>query len=281
MGAAQVQGNKEIETRRFPAPQLNHIQIGLYADITVDAEAEEGLVITTDSNLFELIDTEVVDGILKLQQKKWIAPSQRIKIRIGAPKLTQVEQGTNDVVKVINLSQTSFSAMALNGTILLIGKIQNLGIGAENGTVDASKAAAKEVFLNIWGPGKALVNATDLLNAKLSNEATVSLITKPKKIRGNVRKVLGKNKPMDKKEIRFITFKIKNNSRNRHNFYVIGPKPDGKNFSYGFPMMPGSTRKEKWTIGTRVYKVSPWGLKKLLVKIDAKDENTTLPLFSQ
>lgn len=276
---SQIKGNKEVETRYFPAVNLTDIQIGLYANITIDMSLNEGITISADSNLFEYIDTEVVDGSLKLNQLKWISPSQRMEILIGAPKLTRVEQQTNDVLNVIHLNLPNFNVMALNGTIVLEGEVQNLAIGAANGTVDARKIMVKEVFLNIWGPGKAQVNVTDLLDAKLSNDASLELVTKPKKIKGDVRKVLAKTKHTNTEETRYISFKIKNNSLNRNNFYVIGPKPDGKKFSYGFPMMPGKTRKEKWTIGTKIYKVSSLGLKKLLVKIEAKDENTTLRLF--
>ncbi len=278
-GLAQIKGNKKIETRHFSATDLNQVQVGLYATIVIDPSLEEGITITADSNLFENIDTEVVDGTLKLDQKEWISPSKRILIQIGAPKIQRVEQGTNAELKVINLHCTNFNAMALNGTIILNGEVQILGVGAESGTVDASKIVAKEVFLNIWGPGEALINATDLLDAQLSNKAKVSLFSKPKKTTGDVRKIHRKNTGTKKKETRYISFKIKNNSLNRNNFYVIGPKPDGKKFNYGFPMMPGKTRKEKWTIGTRIYMVSSLGLKNLLVKIEAKDANTTLPLF--
>lgn len=77
----------------------------------------------------------------------------------------------------------------------------------------------------------------------------------------------------------FIKFKIKNNSFNRNHFVVIGPKSNGKMFSYGFPMMPQAERKENWTTGTKVYKVNKLGLRKLLIIIKPEDENKTIKLF--
>lgn len=77
----------------------------------------------------------------------------------------------------------------------------------------------------------------------------------------------------------FINFKIKNNSANRNHFYVVGPKPNGKKFSYGFPMMPFAKRKEYWTTGTKVYKVNRLGFRKLLITIKAEDENEIVKLF--
>jgi len=80
-------------------------------------------------------------------------------------------------------------------------------------------------------------------------------------------------------EVRYIKFKIKNNSFNRNHFYVVGPKPNGGKFSYGFPMMPGQIRKETWTTGTKIYKTTKLGLRKLLVTIKADDENQVVKLF--
>lgn len=82
-----------------------------------------------------------------------------------------------------------------------------------------------------------------------------------------------------KEKPEFINFIIKNNSFNRNHFYVVGPKPNGRKFSYGFPMMPFFKRKEYWTTGTKVYKVNRLGLRKLLITIKPEDENTVVKLF--
>ena len=280
MGMAQIAGDKNIETRRYRAPRLTNIEIALYADITIDQSSiTEEMVITTDSNLFEYIDKEVVDGRLTLDQKAWIQPSRKIKIVIGAPHLKRVQQSTNDTVMISNLDTENFSALALNGTVVLNGALKTLRIGAENGTVEARNVRVNDVYLNIWGWGKAIVNVSDYLESKLSKEARLQLISQPKKIKGNIGTALDDNLRSKDQRVKYISFKIKNNSFNRNNFYVIGPKPDGSKFSYGFPMMPGMTRKEKWTTGTKIYRVNSLGLRKLLITIQENDENKIVPLF--
>ena len=49
---AQVKGNKTIETRTFEIEDVTQIKINLYAKITIDQSAKEGMTITTDNNLF-------------------------------------------------------------------------------------------------------------------------------------------------------------------------------------------------------------------------------------
>ena len=79
-GLAQVKGNKNIVTKTMQLDGLTHLEMGLYANVTIDQNARAQMTITADSNLQALIDTEVVDGKLKLSQLEWIQPSQRIKI---------------------------------------------------------------------------------------------------------------------------------------------------------------------------------------------------------
>ena len=277
---AQVKGNKEITAKSFETESIVDIEVNIYGDIIIDMAQSNGISITTDSNLFKHIDTEVVDGKLKLDQKKWIQPSQRPKIRIGAPDLKRVQLSTNDQITVLNINGERINAMALNGTIILEGKSKTLSVGAENGTVDARNLKTSEVFINIWGFGKAQFDTADLLEVQLSDEAVLEYNTRPEKIKGDLSKLNSSNKKAYSEEVRYINFKIKNNSGNRHNFYVIGPKPDGRKFSYGFPMMPGAVRKENWTTGTRVYKVSGLGMKKLLLTITGDAEDRTVDLFN-
>ena len=71
MSMAQIKGNKRIVTKTFSVEGLVTIRINLYAQITIDQSLEEGLQITTDSNLFEQIAKSVEDGVLHLDQIQW------------------------------------------------------------------------------------------------------------------------------------------------------------------------------------------------------------------
>jgi len=279
-GLAQVKGNKEIVTKTIQIEGLTDLEMGLYANVIIDQNAESQMVITTDSNLQDLIDTEVVDGKLKLSQLEWIQPSQRIKVTIGAPTLKRLEVGINETVLLKNVDCDNIALMALNGKIIVSGTANSAGIGAENGMIDASNLNLKKAFVNIWGKGKAIVNATDLVESKLDKYARLEFVKEPLKVKGDVHKVSSTKKEAFAKA-QYIDIKIKNNSWNRAQFVVKGPKADGSYFGYGFPMMPGAIKKERWTVGTKVYKVKKLGLKKLLVTITEKDKGRTIKLFEE
>lgn len=284
-GLAQIKGNKIIETRNFVTMNLQHIKINLYAKVTIDQSAKEGMSITTDSNLFDFIQTNVENGVLELNQKEWISASKDIIITIGAPYLKRVESGTHDETKIINLNNELLKVNAPIGNISIQGQTKELRLGAELAIIDASKLIAKNAYINLWSYGKVTVNVSDTLWADVSNDGQVIYMNTPNKIQKKTKKggrlyAFNKASKTKNKKAEYINFQIKNNSSNRNHFYVVGPKPDGSKFSYGFPMMPNSKRNENWTVGTKVYKVGNLGFKKLLITITKANQNQIVDLFN-
>ena len=283
---AQIKGNKTIETRTFNIENVNNIKINFYADVTIDASLKEGLTITTDENLFDYIQKNVVDNTLYLDQKEWISSSKKTKIIIGAPNLKRVETGTHDITKIINVNSEALQIMSPIGKVFIEGKTKQLNLGVELASVDASKLIAENAYVNIWGRGTASINVLNEVDGKVSKSGTLNYVNTPAS--NTVKKQKDKHDVEDvsdvkeiNEEVKYINFKIKNNSINRNNFYVVGPKPDGSKFSYGFPMMPLSKRQETWTTGTKIYKVNRIGLRKLLVTITAENENQIVKLFQK
>ncbi|MFY9242233.1 MAG: DUF2807 domain-containing protein [Polaribacter sp.] len=276
---AQVKGNKNIESRTFSVENLEDIKINLYAKIIIDYTAEEKMTIITDSNLFDKIDTEIVDGKLNLNQLEWIESSQKVIIKIGAPNLKRIETGTHETLQIVNVNSESLNIMAIVGKVVVSGKVDQLNIGAEIGEIDASNLIAENARVNIWGRGKVIINVENEVDSILKNDGKLVLTNEPLILKGDTKKAVTDSKNEWNSNIAWINFKIKNNSWNRNQFFVIGPKKDGSKFSYGFPMMPGYTRKENWSVGTKVYKVNSLGLRELLVEIKQEDKDKTLKLF--
>lgn len=280
---AQIKGNRVIETRNFPVEGLTNLAVNLYAKIEIDCEGPSTMEITADQNLFEYIDTEMVEGKIGLNQKEWIQPSQAIKIKIGAPALKRLEQGTHETTIVNNLNREKFQAMALVGTIRLNGKVESLNASGEVGTVDAKDLEIEEANVNLWSWGTIELANPARIEGTVKESGSVIYSGNPTtKIKlqqeGSLRN-RDNTSPEPLAKTRYIDFKLKNNSSNRIDAYVKGPKPDGKYFSYGFPMRSGQIRKERWTIGTKVYRTTALGTKKLLIEIKEGDEGETVNLY--
>ncbi|AXT55312.1 hypothetical protein D1815_05905 [Aquimarina sp. AD1] len=275
----QIKGNKKIETKTFNVENIESIKINFYAQVIIDNSKKETLIITTDTNLFEYIDKEVVGGTLYLNQKEWIQPSKNVKIIIGAPNIKKVESGTHDSTKIINLDNDYIQVVAPIGKIVLEGKTKELRIAAEVASIDASNLTAENARIDIWSWGSANVRVLNEIDAKLSKNAKLDILNTPKKIKGDAKKNRNRNNKTKNNLTEYIKFKIKNNSLSRNHFLVIGPKLDGSKFSYGFPMMPQAIRKENWTTGTKVYKVNKLGKRKLLITIKKEDKDKIVTLF--
>jgi len=282
-GIAQIKGNKNAETRTFPFDNVNTIKIDLYAKVTIDNSAKEGLEITAESNLFDYIDTEIVDGTIHFSQLEWIEPTQDIIIKIGAPYLNRVVHDTHDTTMITNVKNDELRVNANIGKVIIDGTTNILRLGSEIGHIDAINLRANKVYVNLWDSGTMTINPVSYLWADVSNDGELLYKQLPEdnkiktKADGKVIPLTGYKMPND--DIKWISFKIKNNSDNRNHFIVRGPKADGRFFGYGFPMMPNAKRKEKWSVGTKIYKQTRLGFKKLLVVITSEDEGKVVNLF--
>ncbi len=276
---AQVKGNGEVISKAFDIIPINKFELNMYADVILDASMSSKVIINAESNLIDKIDFEVVNGVLNLQQKEWIQSTRPIQITIGVPSLKNVEVGSNETLRVVNLNQDQLALTALIGKIEAEGSVGVLNLNAERGIVDASELEAKTVQLNIWNAGKVVINATEEVRGDVDKNAKIKFVKEPKIVASNIKKLYEKKGRSLFRNAEYISFKIKNNSWNRNQFAVKGPKVDGTFFGYGFPMMPGAVKKERWTVGTKVYKVNKLGVKKLLVEIKKENEGQVINLF--
>jgi hypothetical protein len=275
IGFAQIKGNKNIVTKTFDLDKIEVVKINLYAKVTIDCNLENKITIKTDENLLKHIDKNVKNGILSLNQLKWIRASQKIEITIGAPFLKEIETGTHEITVLENFKNKSLKIIAKIGNIKVSGKTENLIIYAKNGTVNAANLKTENAFVNITGDSKTNIFVLNELETKLSENARLKLLNTPKKIIGN----LNNKKSFANTDLKWINITLKNNSWNRHKLVVVGPKKDGSTFSYGFAMMPKTTKKERWTVGSKIYKSTSLGAKKLLATVTKENENNLIKLF--
>lgn len=274
---AQIKGNGQIITQNYPLEDLSTISIQMYAKVTIDPSAKEGMTITADSNLQALIGKEIAAGTLTLDQVEWIQPSQDIIISIGAPELKEVIHGTHDKTSVINLDQSRIDVTANVGEVVLSGKVEQLYINSKLAAVNAADLIAQNAEVVISGRGTVNVNVQQTLNTDLDKNAELKLVNEPATITGNYKPSVNTRKTNP--NLSYVSFTLKNNSWNRNNFYVVGPNPDGSSFSYGFPIMPGAKRAERWSVGTKVYLDKRLGKRELLYTVIAADEGAVVKLF--
>jgi len=252
---------------------IEHIDIEMYADIIIDCK-KRGIQVKAESNIIDLININITDGQLTIDQKKWIQPSEAIEILIGAPDLESVHQGTHDQATILNVQSDTLILEAELGQLNVFGQTDYLEVSSDHGIVKADGLVTKNARLKIRDDGKIIANVLDEAFCRINPDGQLTFTNRPSICEGC--------DPFTPKEIvdtKWIDLKIKNNTWGRKHLEVVGPKPNGRKFGYGFPMMPGQVKKERWTVGTKIYRKSAIGKRVLLVTLTAENENTTVKLF--
>ena len=278
---AQIKGDKNIVSSTFPIQNLQEIEINLTGEIVIDMAGAEEITITTDKNLLPFIGRDIKNGKMNLTQLEWISSSQGHQITIGAPALQKLISDAHSDVYVNNMSVEDFTVEANVGTVYLNGTAANVRIVNNVATVNASGLVAQNGDINITNWGSVTANVVKELSLLVDKNGKVDLVNTPLSVNGKPGDLMtGLEERVVDESIQFINFKIKNNSWNRNKFVVVGPKPDGTSFSYGFALWPRQSRSERWTVGTKIYKKNSLGARDLLVTIQPEDENQVVNLFN-
>lgn len=278
---AQINGNGHKVTKTFPAENLRKLEVNLSANIIIDPSAEPGITITTDENVMDYINVKVKQGYLDLTQLEWIEPKGVHEIVIGAPLLQTLICDAHSNIEVKNLDAERFRINAKVGQINLSGKVDYFDVKVKLATLKAEglEVSTADVEISKWG--KVSLGNVNALRTDINESGSLTVKGEPAELSGDAKEALARGeRPVDP-SIKYIDFKLKNNSLKRGQYFVQGPKKDGSYFGYGFPMNPGQVRAERWTTGTKVYKVSRLGFRSLLLTIEASDEGEVVPLYGK
>ena len=269
--SAQIKGNGILKSRSQNVPNLKSIDVQFNANIVLDYNQEEVIKIQADENILEYIGVKFENGNLLLDQIKWINPSQQPTITIGSPNLKSVFQGTHSTTTIKNVKGAQLTLKGNVGRIIAEGQIDELLIKTGKAKVDVKKLSIGTVRIDKDCKSSIQLNKFENLDKVVSSEARIQYFDSSRKPKTN-------NNINTIAKVKYIQFKIKNNSIRRNSYYVKGPNGRGGNFSYGFSLFPYGTKSEKWSIGTNVFKESRSGKLTELVTIVAEDEGQVIDL---
>jgi len=278
---AQIYGNGNATEFSRTVDGLTTIDIQFNADITLDYSAEEVLSIEIDENIKDLVGIDFVNGKLTLDQVKWIEPKSLPKIRIGTPNLLRVFQGTHSSTEIVHVNSSNLRLEGNVGKIKASGKVELLKINVSGTDLDLENLEIGTAKIDILEGSKLQFGKVDKIETPYEDDERIKLKQEPKeyivrnpKVRKNKRPIFEPNP-----DLRYIPFKVRNNSFTRKHFVVVGPKKNGNTFSYGFSMFPKTNKSEKWSVGTLIYQEKRNGERKLLVTIKEEDEGKVISLF--
>ena len=175
-----VRGNGKVTTENRPVANFTKVEAdGAFTINWIPGPAS--LRITTDSNLFEYIRTDVSNDRLRIEWIKPLKGTRGIKVEVASPSLTRVTLNGAVRLTASNLSGPEFYLDANGATKAMLTGNVNAMSGELNGAskLEAESLVTRAMELSISGAGKAEVNATEVLKVSISGAGKVTYAGNP------------------------------------------------------------------------------------------------------
>jgi hypothetical protein len=282
--AAQVNGNKQLQTKIFELARFTQLTIETPAEVFIDASAATSrLEITTDENIFSHLQPQSANGNITIEPDTWIEPSE-LRIKVYTPSLTTLTTGGYGNYQLQNLQEKSFKLINPVAEVSLNGDVEEFQFRVSTGKLDARRLTARSITATIESFGSARIDAPEYLSATIPENGTLIYQKKPERLEqqlGDHARLLSaaeyEQRSIDREALTKISFRLRNNSWKHISALAEGP--EAHRFSYGFALDAGQRRAEEWPIGTKVYQVDKAGMKKLLVTIEEQNAGQVVDLF--
>lgn len=197
-----VDGNGTVVTETREVAPFDKIRVDGAFEVEIEQGKSSLLLIESDENIIPLIDSEVVDGVLAVENREAIGNASVLKLKIQSPKFSQINlAGASNLKSVSKISSDKLSlsgagackvdlefsgnelSVDMNGAckVKLAGKARNLSLDmAGAGDLNAAQLVSRFVSIDIAGAGKAAVHAKRALDIAISGTGEVTYKGSPK-----------------------------------------------------------------------------------------------------
>ncbi len=172
-------GNMSAEDRNVSG--FHGIDVGGVYQVEITAQKEYSVRIEADDNLLPLIQTEVNDGILKIESERRISPKSKIRIIIGAPNIDNLEVSG---VASVTLNDIKNEGLTIDSSgaskIKITGETAKLTVDVSGATkIDAEALMTDNANIDASGASKILVNVKGNLRADASGASRITYAGTP------------------------------------------------------------------------------------------------------
>ncbi|MEO1438682.1 MAG: DUF2807 domain-containing protein [Bacteroidota bacterium] len=278
--STRIDGNGNLKTIKRNLSSYAIVRLDMVVDAEFVPSDQNFVEITADENVLDRILTTVNRNILSINQDGWVEASQTVKVTIGYQDITSI---INSAWGTANLSDFEGPELWLEaevGTIVATGTVYQLHAKAKVGTIKATGLKANTVNVDISGTGTVKVDVVESLNIGAMDRGKVVYVNTPANIKApeitdGILVSLEKEAALPKAQYIHVT--LKNNRYKKTPIRIEGPTQAP--FGYGTTLAPLGKRKEKFPVGTKIYKGNGHTKADLLVVIGSEDANQVVQLF--
>ncbi len=282
---APLKGSGKIVNKKFDYKDFDKLEI-LDLDGTVNVEVGKPFAVNIDidDNLAALLDIKQNDGELRISLEgnaynRLYVEESNIKITITMPEVSVVKHRSNSNMNINGITGRYFRIKSTgNGKVTINGSIDELDIICNgNGTVRAEGMIAKEVKVNKSGNGNVYIKTENNFAANGSGNGDVVNYGKGKATgnsavtgNGEIKYAYEKSIPLkDTTASEIVHTLIKNETAVVVHLSVKYPVKG----SYGISVKPNETVKEKFPVGTKIFRGNQFTtLKKPVYTVTAAEE---------
>lgn len=179
-----IVGSGKAQTERRTLPAFTGIITLLPVPTKVVCQEQQDVAITIDDNILPYIQTEVVDGKLRITTSpnvKISINSSASQVIIKVPRTSSIESLGVGNIAVTNITGSTFEVHSSgSGNITLTGTTQHLTVNSTgNGVVTAKDLLAEQAKVNVMGIGNVQVYVSQRLEAIITGLGNITYFGNP------------------------------------------------------------------------------------------------------
>lgn len=179
-------GNIEEETR--PLDAFSRIETGSSMHVTVLSGSPSQVVVSADDNLMPMVETDVVDGTLRLKMKGSFMNASRLTAVVTTPTMDAAEVSGSGKFVANDINSEDFHVdIAGSGSVVLGGAAPKLTASLSgSGSLDSTSLSAATANISVAGSGSAKVSASKSLDAAVTGSGSVRYSGNPADVEKSV-----------------------------------------------------------------------------------------------
>ena len=177
-----VHGSGLRKTEKRDVPAFTAINTSGMLEVDVKCQQAVSLEVEADDNLLSLVQTEVIDGVLRIKTTRNYRSQGGIIVRVTVPNLERLQASGAGKFRISDLKNDEFEIHSSGVVdVSASGQTKSLEIDESGaGKIDTHNLRAAVVSVHVSGAANVDVYASDQLDVTVSGAANVTYSGDPK-----------------------------------------------------------------------------------------------------
>lgn len=183
----KIKGSGNFVTEKRQVSDFTKVDVSGAFEVEIIAQKDFAVEVDADDNLLKIIKTEVKGDTLEIGRDKSFSSRHRIKIRVYAPNIEDLDVSGASKINLVNINNESLNIETSGASSVKIkGQTENLTLDMSGASqIEAKDLSAKQVSVDGSGASQANIFVSETLSADLSGASQVKYSGNPTEINKN------------------------------------------------------------------------------------------------